>query len=645
MATASALLPHSLKVHLRTVEDTEAFGASLASEAEKGDVIFLDGNLGAGKTSLARGFVRGFFYNPQLDVPSPTYLLHFIYKNEGATVDAFDPEQQDEGKGGDWAAAKAGEGHAFRGGRYSALPGVSVHHFDPYRLKEGRIAALVDFSKIWSEDVSLVEWPERLGDKLVTPTSPQRLIVTFGGTGPQGAGREVELTAIGSQWESRLKKWSEAGKLPQAPTAAADGAAAGAPQQQPLNPTHVFDRTLKRPAEERVVLGIESSCDDTGAAVVRGDGKILGESLASQNSVHEEWGGVVPKLAREAHAGAIDATVEDALKKAGIESHSQLDAVAVTVGPGLGPCLQVGVRKAYQIAAAAQLPIVRVHHMEAHALVTRLPSVSEKPPPPFPYATLLVSGGHNMALLTTALGEHTILGSTLDDSVGEAFDKTARVLGITAVPGGPALERLAARGDPKKYSLPKPLSKAGKALRDSCDYSFSGLKTAVRTLTGSLLPVNCSLTEEEQQQVRADVAACFQARAVEHLVERAGRAVQWAKEIRPDLSAVVVAGGVAANKLVREGFRGMAERNGLPMLVPPPRLCVDNGVMVAWAGHERLRHGLCDAPPAEVAKAGLFVEVISRWPLGPRDPRSRTKPGLKRPADTAPDSKRQRTAD
>eukprot|EP01062_Namystynia_karyoxenos_P012421 TRINITY_DN14461_c0_g1_i1.p1 TRINITY_DN14461_c0_g1~~TRINITY_DN14461_c0_g1_i1.p1 ORF type:complete len:685 (+),score=211.66 TRINITY_DN14461_c0_g1_i1:89-2056(+) len=611
-------------IELADVGATEDLGASLAAEAQRGDVIFLEGDLGAGKTSLARGFVRSFFHNPTLDVPSPTYLLHFIYKDEGGGGGAGAAAAEEAATAAP-AAEPDGKGHAFRAGRYSALPGVAVHHFDPYRLKEGRIAALVDFAAVWRSDISLVEWPERLGEQLVSADSPSRLVVRFLGTGLQGQGRRVELSAVGPAWAARLARWEAAGKVPAAPPAGgagdgAEGHTAGAPPDRPLNPLPAAPALKGDPREWRV-LGIESSCDDTGAAVVRGDGQILGESLASQNSVHEQWGGVVPKLAQEAHAGAIDATVEDALRKAGVTDPAQLDAVAVTVGPGLGPCLQVGVKKAYALAAAARLPIVRVHHMEAHAMVTRMPGLGAADPPPFPYVTLLVSGGHNLALLSTGLGHHTILGSTLDDSVGEAFDKTARMLGITAVPGGPALERLAEKGDPNRFKLPKPLSKTSDAaLRDGCDYSFSGLKTATRQLKEAQLG-----DATPGDQAHADLAAAFQARAVDHLVERAGRAIQWARELRPDLTAVVVAGGVAANKRVRAGFKELAERHGLPMLVPPPRLCVDNGVMVAWAGHERLREGLCDAPPT-VANAGFFVDVLPRWPLGPRDPRSRPKP-------------------
>jgi len=366
----------------------------------------------------------------------------------------------------------------------------------------------------------------------------------------------------------------------------------------------------------------------------------LGEAIASQAGIHEQWGGVVPKLAQEGHKKAIDATVEEALKRANI-STEQLSAVAVTVGPGLGLCLEVGVRKALQIAAAHRLPLVRVHHMEAHMLVTRLPPPEGRDSsetvlkPQFPVLTLLVSGGHNMSVLTRGLGSHVILGSTIDDSIGEAFDKTARLLEITQVPGGPHLEKLAKEGDASKHSLPKPLSKTrDPVLQKGCDYSFSGLKTAVRTLCAKALPAKAAAgaaegevgkeppeESSERRKARADVAAAFQSVAVAHLCERADRAVSNALEEEPSIASMVVAGGVAANQAVRQGLREIAEGAGLELTCPPPRLCVDNGVMVAWAGIERLRHGLYEEPPS-TAGVEQSVEIRPRWPLGPRDARS-----------------------
>mmetsp|Transcript_156378 Transcript_156378/g.501665 ORF Transcript_156378/g.501665 Transcript_156378/m.501665 type:complete len:680 (-) Transcript_156378:65-2104(-) len=639
-APVEAAAAAALSVELADVEATEALGAALAHEVQRGDVIFLRGELGSGKTSLARGFLRRFFGNPLLDVPSPSYLLHFAYSSDDAA-----PQEVAAA-----VAAPAAEGgkatmQACRVSSSSLVPGCPVHHIDPFRLPEGKIAALVDFEAIFGA-ISLIEWPERLGDQLVSGDKPPRLEVNFEGFGPQGEGRIVTFSAVGDRWRGTLDRWAaEGGPLRSrpsdpAPSASLSPSPAGDGQASAsTTPAAASTRNCRAlPADPRKwrVLGIESSCDDTGAAVLSGTGEILGEALASQSGIHEQWGGVVPRLAQDGHRKAIDATVEEALERAGVAA-AELTAVAVTVGPGLGMCLEVGVRKALQIAAAHRLPVIRVHHMEAHMLVTRLPSadvakaaaesadgVLPALSPAFPFLTLLVSGGHNMAVLSRGIGNHTILGSTIDDSIGEAFDKTARTLGITQVPGGPHLERLAKEGDADLHKLPKPLSKSrDPALQKGCDFSFSGLKTAVRALIDKEIPAAKvkEMSEPDLRQARAHIAAAFQNVAVRHLCERAGRAAEWAVEMEPETASMVVAGGVAANQAVRQGLREVAEDCDLEMRCPPPRLCVDNGVMVAWAGVERLKLGLYEEPPSE-AGTEHAVEIRPRWPLGNRDPRS-----------------------
>jgi N6-L-threonylcarbamoyladenine synthase len=355
--------------------------------------------------------------------------------------------------------------------------------------------------------------------------------------------------------------------------------------------------------------------------------------LASQAGIHEQWGGVVPKLAQEAHQKAIDSTVDKALELAKIEP-SKLTAVAVTCGPGLGLCLEVGVRKALKIAAEYRIPVIRVHHMEAHALVAKLPkpSTSSSSSEPskdaesnlaFPFLTVLVSGGHNLTVLTKGLGDHTILGRSLDDSIGEAFDKTARLLGITSIPGGPALEKLAAKGNPDVYPLPKPLTNSkDPVLRTGCDFSFAGLKTSVRTLIERELSEEAKETMEEDdvEEVRANIAAAFQFAAVRHLHERVNRAVRVTLQSNPDIKSMVVAGGVAANKAVRESVLSIAKEHKIELDVPPPRLCVDNGVMIAWCGLLRFALGLWEDPPSSTEASELFVEIRPRWPIGDMHP-------------------------
>lgn len=673
----------SFRCTLIDVEATEQLGAQLAHIAQAGDVIFLRGELGAGKTSLARGFLRYFFCDGALEVPSPSYLICFTYGDAGSAQQAKPPPPSGHALSGDGAKGDdKALGRIRPANGQPRLPGVNVLHLDPYRLPEGKVASLIDLAPAFERHICLIEWPERLGAQLVSDVQPHRLEITLGGIGPQACGREVAMRAVGSRWSTVLAKWSAAGGVdvalsaPTAPPSGADGGAppaAGEASESTQNRAATRELIPKGDPLKWLVLGIESSCDDTGAAVVRGDGKVLGEVLASQAGVHECWGGVVPRLAQEAHREAIDATVDEALRRAGV-SASDLTAIAVTVGPGLSLCLEVGVKKAIALSAMYQLPLVRCHHMEAHAMVTWLPSAAaaaqppaplalaspsappptanlpaERPPtsaseptdasqlspdgvPPFPFLTLLVSGGHNMLVLTSGLGDHVILGSTLDDSIGEAFDKTARLLGINKVPGGPPLEKLARDAvDDKAYSLPAPLSKTrDMALRASCDFSYAGLKSAVRQLLETKLPPpkREAMSPDELHIEMANVAAAFQRVAVKHLAERTARALEWAKEKKPSLTCLVVAGGVAANQLVRSELATVAARAQLPMLCPPVRLCTDNGIMVAWTGMQRLRLGLVDAPLSASADADLvqlFVEVRPRWPLGPRDARSTTQ--------------------
>ena len=369
----------------------------------------------------------------------------------------------------------------------------------------------------------------------------------------------------------------------------------------------------------RFILGIESSCDDTGVAVISSTGEVLGESLATQTDIHAAWGGVVPKLAQEAHSNAIDGCIDEALSSAGIVP-SDLSAIAVTIGPGLSLCLRVGVLAARKMSSSYSIPIIPIHHMEAHALVARLPAAGNVQPN-FPFLCLLVSGGHNLLVIVEKVGHYIQLGTTLDDAIGEAYDKVARMLGLRAVPsGGAAIEALAQCGDPHAVKLPVPMRQ-----RPSCDFSFAGLKTAVRmliesehgkTYEDSLEDVG-SVLKGADGQFRANIAASFQEVAVTHLEERVRRGLTWAKESHPDIEHLVVAGGVASNSVVRSRLASVAELEGMSLVCPPPRLCTDNGVMVAWAGVERLL--LTDvlqlAAHTTAPEEGEWVDLRPRWPL------------------------------
>jgi N6-L-threonylcarbamoyladenine synthase len=345
-----------------------------------------------------------------------------------------------------------------------------------------------------------------------------------------------------------------------------------------------------------VVLGVESSCDDTAAAVVRSDGTILGEAAVSQDKLTEEWGGVVPHVARDAHAEAIDAVISDALSTAGM-SAGELDAVGVTMGPGLEICLRVGYRAARAVAREHSIPFVAVNHLEAHVL---LPRAIEPGALRFPFLTLLVSGGHCQLLLTRGVADYEVLGGTLDDALGEAFDKTARLLGLeVGGGGGPALEALARDGNAKAIPFPVPMRK-----RADCNFSYAGLKTSVRTAIAKLGGEEAVLAD---RKICADIAASFQETAVKHLEDRTRRAMQLCDANATGAKTLVVAGGVAANAVVRTRLEELCLREGWAISVPPVRLCTDNGVMVAWAVIERLRCGIADNHE--------HLDVRARWPL------------------------------
>lgn len=330
----------------------------------------------------------------------------------------------------------------------------------------------------------------------------------------------------------------------------------------------------------------------------------------------------------------MESTIAAALAQAGVtDPAAQLGAVAVTVGPGLGMCLTVGGRAAQAFAAAAAVPLIPVHHLEAHALLARLPAALEHcgdgagaatgtgtpatTPPAFPFLCVLASGGHNLSLRVDGVGRYAQLGTTLDDALGEAFDKVARLLGLECVPsGGAAVEAAAARGNPAAFPFPRPLARR---VRNG-NVSYAGLKTAVRRAVEAAAPGPPTLSNEA---IRNDLAASFQAVAVAHLADRASAAAEAALEAAalpggpPPPTAIVLAGGVAANTTLRAALAGVADRLGMPLVVPRPGLCTDNGVMVAWAGVERARAGLALALPPLPGGEGIdgWVPVRPRWPL------------------------------
>ena len=337
------------------------------------------------------------------------------------------------------------------------------------------------------------------------------------------------------------------------------------------------------------VLGIESSCDETAVAVVS-DGssrpEIRANIVQSQSAEHALYGGVVPEIAARAHLVHLNGLIGSALGEAGIRL-SDVDGVAAASGPGLIGGLIVGAMTAKGIAWAARKPFVAVNHLEAHALTARLTDGVG-----FPYLLLLVSGGHSLLVVCTDVGRYHELGTTRDDAAGEAFDKSAKVLGL-GYPGGPALERAAREGNPRRFTLPRPLKGTM-----GCDFSFSGLKTAVRQQAAAIAP--------DDEAAVADLAAAVELAICDSLVDRTANAVRWFRRHHPEGQSLVAAGGVAANTRLRARLAALAADSALDFVASAPALCTDNGAMIAWAGIERLRLGLTDP---------LDAPVRPRWPL------------------------------
>ena len=339
-----------------------------------------------------------------------------------------------------------------------------------------------------------------------------------------------------------------------------------------------------------ILLGIETTCDETAAAVVtRSDeaiGRILSNVVLSQIAEHAEYGGVVPEIAARAHVEALDHVIAAAMAEAEC-SFAALDGVAAAAGPGLIGGVIVGLTTAKAIALTHAKPLIAVNHLEAHALTARLTDAT-----PFPYCLFLASGGHTQILAVRGVGDYVRLGGTVDDAIGEAFDKTAKLLGL-GYPGGPLVEKEAARGDAARFALPRPMSG-----RRDADFSLSGLKTALRLEAQKIAPLS--------DQDVADLCAAFQQAVVDVVMDRLRAGLRMFRDQVGAPNALVCAGGVAANQAIRKVLHRVATEAGTQLVAPPPALCTDNGAMIAWAGAERLALGLTD--PLDVAPR-------ARWPL------------------------------
>jgi len=340
------------------------------------------------------------------------------------------------------------------------------------------------------------------------------------------------------------------------------------------------------------ILGIESSCDDTASAVVRGR-EVLSSVVYGQTALHSEFGGVVPEIAARAHAEKLDLCIEEALSEAGV-SLPDLDGIAVTAGPGLIGGVLSGVMYAKGLAAATGLPLVGVNHLAGHALTPRLTDKM-----PYPYLMLLVSGGHCQFLIVEGDDRFTRIGGTIDDAPGEAFDKSARLLGLPQ-PGGPSVEASGKTGDPTRFPFPRPLLN-----QPGCDMSFSGLKTAILRARDACVAASGGLKATDQ----SDLAASFQAAVADVLVEKSRRALDTYLSLSPEVPGFAIAGGVAANGTIRNGLKDLCAGLGVAFVAPPLRLCTDNAAMIAFTGQMRFLAGQTD---------DLTLSARPRWPLDQR---------------------------
>jgi len=344
------------------------------------------------------------------------------------------------------------------------------------------------------------------------------------------------------------------------------------------------------------VIGIETSCDETGIAVYDSERGLLGHSLYSQAEMHQEYGGVVPELASRDHIRRLVPLLEQTLTQADTQ-RDQIDGIVYTAGPGLVGALLVGSAFGRSLAWAWGVPAVAVHHLEGHLLAPML----EPEPPPLPFVALLVSGGHTMLISVNAIGDYHILGETLDDAVGEAFDKTAKLLGL-GYPGGPELERFALNGDPGRFRFPRPMTD-----RPGLDFSFSGLKT----YTMNTLHDGLNGRQPEDDQLRADVATAFQQAAVETLVIKCRRALQ-----QTGLPSLVVAGGVGANSYLRQRLQELTQEMSARVYYPRMDFCTDNGAMIAYAGCLRLLAGQHEGPGFNV-RARWSIDELGKVGIEP----------------------------
>lgn len=532
-------------------EDTARIGMALAHifkniPTRKSLLITLTGDLGSGKSCLARGFIQ--YLTGEYHVPSPSYLLCCTYP---ATTDAGD---------------------------------FTIHHIDPYRLKKSKpIENFVDLEELRT-NVVLLEHPHKSNIPDLAFDIVINITMSSHMQGFIGLGRNIKIETSSDMFTDVIINAARELELKI--------------EQSDIVPCITFDYADNDvDIDDAYVMGIETSCDDTGIAIVHSSGKIIVQYNIGQADEHAEHGGVKPDVAQKLHAKHLDEFAEKALLELYELTGRYPDAIAFTMGPGLQVSLITGIAKAYELSQKYKIPIVPTHHLESHIMISRLPTLELNVE--FPFVSCVVSGGHTFVADAAEFGNYKLLTTTVDDSVGETFDKVGRELGIKHVPAGPHVENLAKIGDSSKYKITKPHMK-----NDKVNMSFSGIKENTIVLIRKLRE-----SGQFTDQVCADVAASFQKRIVDYFMEKVRTCVE-----QSSFKTLVVAGGVACNTYLRGCLNMLAKQLKIRVVYPPANLCTDNGVMVAWNGFEKMRSGFAMQPITNHT-SDTKVEARARWTL------------------------------
>ena len=532
-----------------SIEDTILFGHLISKYITYPDFITLDGDLGMGKTLMARSIITyQLKYNEQ--VPSPSYLICLTYET---------PNNE------------------------------TINHIDPYRLKRNRpLSALINYEDILKKDLCIVEWPDLVPD-LTNSVNQSKLSISINATKFNTESRTITLKTSNLKWLGVFAMW-RCDKLVNVDTLLRNHRDTSAQivmsQHDPIITTG-----------SDYILGVETSCDDTCVAIIDGNGNIISNVKIGQEDVHEEFKGVNPKSAQEAHERNIELAATQAFNDANILP-KDIQAVAVTQGPGLALCLIIGLFYAHKFSKANNVPLVKCHHLESHVAVSRLPSLNLDIK--YPFLSVLVSGGHSMIIYMEGAGNYKIMSTTIDDSIGECFDKIARELGISVVPGGPELEKKANNGT-IKYRFNSPFIKTAPH-----NMSFSGIKSNVIRLIRSQPILSTDVIN--------DIACSFQSCVVKYLLKKIWDCSNSLEKENKPITSIVIAGGVASNKSVRDNLDSLGNHMHIPTKYPPINLCTDNGVMVAWNGVERLRKGIYEHPD-DISNEKHHMDAFPKWKL------------------------------